>query len=89
VLSCFFTLKNISAAGIHREFCDVYGQNVMSEGIVRQCYRMYKDGRKNIHDEEPSGQPSVVVNSYFVQSFNQKICERRCFTMSEILYQYP
>jgi hypothetical protein len=38
----------------------VYGQTVMSEGTARQWCRMFKDGRTNIHDEERSGQPSVV-----------------------------
>jgi hypothetical protein len=30
----------------------VYGQNVMSEGTVRQWCRMFKDGETNVHDEE-------------------------------------
>jgi hypothetical protein len=30
----------------------VYGQNVMSEGTIRQLYRTFKDGRMDIHDEE-------------------------------------
>jgi hypothetical protein len=42
----------MKAAEIHRELCMVYGQNVMSEGNIRQWCRMFKDGRKNVHDEE-------------------------------------
>jgi hypothetical protein len=38
--------------GIHRELCMVYGQNIMSEGTVRQWYRMFKDGQINVHDEQ-------------------------------------
>jgi hypothetical protein len=38
----------------------VYGQNVMSEGTVRQWCRMFKDGRTNVHDEERGGRPSAV-----------------------------
>jgi transposase len=56
----FFHAKNMSAAEIHRELCALYGQNVMSEGIVRKWCRMFKDGRTNVHHEERSGQPSVV-----------------------------
>jgi hypothetical protein len=38
---------------IHRELrAAVYGQNVMSEGNVRQWCRMFKDERTNVHDEE-------------------------------------
>jgi hypothetical protein len=44
----FLQAKNMSAAEICRELCvAVYGQNVMSEGIVRQCCRMFRDGRAN------------------------------------------
>jgi transposase len=56
----FLHAKNMRAAEIHRELCAVYGQTVMSEGTVRQLCRMFKDGRKNVHDEERSGRPSVM-----------------------------
>jgi hypothetical protein len=32
----FLNTKNTSAGKIHRELCAVYGQNMMSEGTVRQ-----------------------------------------------------
>jgi hypothetical protein len=48
LLSDFF----MSAIEIHHELCAVYGQNVMSEGTVRQWFRMFKDGQRNVHDEE-------------------------------------
>jgi hypothetical protein len=66
----------------------VYGQNVMSEGTVRQWCRMFKDGRTNVHDEERSGRPSAV-SDWLVQSVNQKICERRRFTISELSCGFP
>jgi transposase len=37
----------------------------MSEGTVRQWFKMFKDGQTNVHDEEQSGRPSVV-NDYIV-----------------------
>jgi hypothetical protein len=51
MLFAFFTLK-MSAAEIHNELCAVYSQNSMTEGTVRQWYRMLKDKRTNVHDEE-------------------------------------
>jgi hypothetical protein len=42
----------MSAAEIHHELCTVYDQNVMREGTVRQWCGMFKDRRKNVHDEE-------------------------------------
>jgi hypothetical protein len=60
---------------------EVYGQNVMSEGTVRQWCRMCKDGLTNVHDEKQSHLPSVVSDD-LVQSVDQKISERWCFTIS-------
>jgi hypothetical protein len=59
-LICLLHAKKMSAAEIHRELGMVYSQNVMDEGTVRQWCKMFKDGRTNVHDEEQSGQPSVV-----------------------------
>jgi hypothetical protein len=41
---CFLHTKNMSAVEIQLELCAVYGQNVMSEGTVRQWCRIFKDG---------------------------------------------
>jgi hypothetical protein len=63
----------MSAKKIHRQLCTaVYGQNAMSEGTVRQLYRMFKNGRTNVHDEELSGRPSIVSDD-LVQSADQNI----------------
>jgi hypothetical protein len=37
----FLYAEDMSAAEIYRELCAVYGQNVMSEGTVRQWCRMF------------------------------------------------
>jgi hypothetical protein len=55
----FLHAKNMSAAEIHPELCAVYGQNIMSEGTVRQLCRMFKDGRTNIHGEERRSRPAI------------------------------
>jgi hypothetical protein len=52
--------KNMSTAEIRRElFVAVYGQNVMSEGTLKQLCRMFKDGRTNVHDVERIGRPAI------------------------------
>jgi transposase len=84
----FLHPKNMTAAEIHNELCAVYGQNVMSEGTVRQWCRMFKDGRTNVHDEERSGRPSVVSDD-LVEIVDQKICERRRFGISELSCGFP
>jgi transposase len=60
----------------------------MSEGTVRQWCRMFKDGLTNVHNEEWNGRPSVV-SDYLDQSVHQKINERWCFTISELLCELP
>jgi hypothetical protein len=44
----FLRARNMDAAEIHRELCvAVYGQNITSEGTVRQWRRMVIDGQAN------------------------------------------
>jgi transposase len=71
VVTHFLHTKNMSAVEIHCELCAVYDENVMSEGTLRQWYRMFKDGLANVRDEEQSGRPSAV-NDDLVQSVDQK-----------------
>jgi hypothetical protein len=68
----------------------VYGQNVMSEGTVRQWCKMFKDGRTDVHNEEGSGQPSVLSDD-LVQSVDKKKknCKRLRFTVSELWCEFP
>jgi hypothetical protein len=57
---CFLHAKNMNAAEVHCELCPaVYRQNGMSEGTVRQCCRMFKDGQINVHYEERSGRLAI------------------------------
>jgi hypothetical protein len=84
----FLHAKNMSAAEIHHELHTVYGQNVMSEGTLKTVCRMLKEGQTDVHDEERSGLPSVVSDD-LVQSVDQKICERRWFTISELSCEFP
>jgi hypothetical protein len=47
VIICFLHAKNMNAAEINCKLCAVvYGQNVMSEGTVRQCVESSKIGEK-------------------------------------------
>lgn len=79
----FLWSKHYTSAEIHRELCTVYGPNIMSEGVVRQWVRFFKNGRTNVHDEDRSGRPSVV-NDELVNRVNEKIRENRRFTISEL-----
>jgi hypothetical protein len=81
--------KNMSSEEIHWELCAVvYSQNIMRQETVRQWCRMFKDVRTNVHNEKWSGRPSVMGDD-LVQSADQKINERWCFTISELSCEYP
>jgi len=58
----FLLMENHRPIEIHRQLCKVYGNNVMSEGRVRQWCIMFKTGRTNVHDEERSGRPTIVTD---------------------------
>jgi len=84
----FLLARNNNAAEIHRQLCEVYGPNVMSGSKVRQWCRLVKEGRRNIHDEEHSGRPSVITDD-LMEKVNTTICGNRRFTISELSLEFP
>ena len=48
----YLSAKGAKAVEIHRNICEVYVQNIMSDGMVCKWVRAFKVGRKNVHDEE-------------------------------------
>jgi hypothetical protein len=60
----------------------------MNEGTVRRWYRMFRDGRTNVHDEERSGRPSEGSDD-LAQSVDLKICEKRRLKNSELSCEFP
>ncbi|GBM52926.1 Histone-lysine N-methyltransferase SETMAR [Araneus ventricosus] len=83
----FLWAKKLSAADIHRELCAVYGPNILSEGVVRQWVRFFKNGRTNIHDESRSERPSVVSADLIKE--NETIRLLRNFTISQLSEHLP
>ena len=59
----------------------------MSDGIVRKWVRAFKDGRKNVHDEELSGRQSVISED-FLQKV-EKVKLNRRFTISSLSEEFP
>jgi hypothetical protein len=49
--------RNVKPADIHRQICEVYDENAMSDGMVRKWVRQFNEGRENMHDEVRSGRP--------------------------------
>jgi len=48
---CSLNARNVLPSEIHHQICQVYGDNVMSDGMVRKWVRMFNEGRENVHDE--------------------------------------
>jgi hypothetical protein len=71
--------KNVGPSEIYWQVCEVYGDNAMSDGMVRRWCRMFSEGRTNVHDDDRSGRPSLVTVNLLDQ-VNEKIRENRRFT---------
>jgi len=66
----------------------VYGDNAMSDGVVRKWVRMFNEGRENVHDEARSGRPSLV-NDDLVRKVNERVRDDGRFTISDLSLQFP
>ena len=73
---------------IHHQICQVYGDNAMSDGMVRKLVRMFNEGRKNLHDEVRSGRPSLVTGD-LVRKVNEGVRDDRGFTVSDLSLHFP
>ena len=67
---------------IHHQICQMYGDNAMSDGMVRKWFRMF-NGRENVHGEARSGRPSLV-NDDLVRKVNERARDDRRFTISDL-----
>ena len=56
-------IRFLNVRNVHHQICQVYGDNAMSDSMVRKWARMFNEGRENVHDEARSGRPSLV-NDY-------------------------
>ena len=73
---------------IHYQICQVYGDNVMSDGMVRKWIRIFNEGRENVHDGARSERPSLV-NDDLLRKVNERVRDDRRFTISDLSLQFP
>jgi len=66
----------------------VYGDNAMSDGMIRKWVRMFNEGRENLHDEARIGRPSLV-NDDLVRKVNERVRDDRRFTISDLSLHFP
>ena len=84
----FLNARNVLPSEIHHQICQVYGDNAMSDGMVRKWVRMFNEGRENVHDEARSGCPSLV-NDDWVRKVNKRLRHDRRVTMSDLSLHFP
>ncbi|GFV84386.1 HTH_48 domain-containing protein [Trichonephila clavipes] len=56
----FLNTRKVKPVEIHRQFFEVCGENVMSDGNVRRWIRPFNEERISVHDESRKGRLSVV-----------------------------
>ncbi|GFX77961.1 HTH_48 domain-containing protein [Trichonephila clavipes] len=84
----FLCAQGFKSVDIHHQISEVYGENIMSNGMERKWARAFKDGRTNIHDEERSGRPSVITDE-LIQKVDCEVKENRRFTISSLAEKFP
>ena len=84
----FLNARNVLPTEIHHQICQVYGDNAMSDGMVRKWVRMFNERRENVHDEARSGRPSLVEDG-LVRTVNENVRDDRRFTISDLSLHFP
>jgi len=84
----FLNARNVLPSEIHHLICQVYGDNAMSDGMVRKWIRMFNEGQENVHDEARSSRPSLA-NDNLVHKFNERVRDDRRFTISDLSLHFP
>ena len=84
----FLNASNVLPSEIHHQICQVYGDNALSDGMVRKWVRMFSEGWENVHGEARSGRPSLV-NGDLVRKVNERVRDDRRFTISDLSLHFP
>lgn len=84
----FLQAEGNNAAEIYRRMFRVYGENCVSDGVVHEWCRKFKDGRADVHDEGGQGRKTVATEE-IVQRVDQVVKENRRFTIDELSVKFP
>jgi len=84
----FLNARIVLPSENHHQICQLYGDNAMSDGMVRKWARMFNEGRGNVHGEARSGRPSLV-NEDMARKVNERVRDGRRFTISDLSLHFP
>lgn len=76
----FLTLRNESAASIHRQLVETYGSEVMTRQYVTKRIQQFEEGRTDTHDEERCGRLSVILDE-LLQQVEEKVKKGYCWSI--------
>jgi len=97
----FLNARDVLPSEIHHQICQLYGDNAMSDGMVRKWVRVFNEGRENLHDEARSWRPFLVnddlvrsgspslVNGDLLRKVNERVRDNRRFTISDLSLHFP
>ncbi|CAL1268640.1 unnamed protein product [Larinioides sclopetarius] len=84
----FLNAKKVKPSEIYRQICEVYGQNTMSDSMVRRWVRQFNERRDQVLDEERCGSPSLVTDE-LVHAIEEKVKQNCKFTISALAMEFP
>jgi len=84
----FLNARNVLPSEVRHQICEVYGDNAISDGMVRTWVWMFNEGRENVHDETRSGRP-YLVNDDLVLRVNERVHDDRRFIISDLSLNFP
>ena len=69
----FLNARNVLPNEILHQICQVYGNNAMSDGMVRKWVRMFNEGRENVHDNtrlHSAAQTQDLITSFRLEQMD-------------------
>jgi len=85
----FLNAMNVLQNEIHHQICQVYGDNAMSDGMVRKWVRMFSERRENLYDEarpHSAAQTQDLITSF---KWEQMDHPRRALIWRQVIITSP
>ncbi|GFT47991.1 HTH_48 domain-containing protein [Nephila pilipes] len=83
----FLQAQGTSPVDIHRQLTEVYGDKCMFIQHARNRCRKLSAGRKEVHDEERTGRPSV--SEAVIEMIRCEVLQNRRITVHELVARIP
>lgn len=73
----------------HREICDVYRENTMSDSIRRSWVRQLNYGHDSVHENNEVDVHPTVFSDELVPAIEEKMKENRAYTINSLAIEFP